>query len=828
MDRPTGRKRNESGTTGNFSKGDKVETNGPVGSSDGYKSRKEQKQEKRRAFEEDRQERIKKNEAEDRARAERYKTAVNGKQIILAAVVIVLVFFFMGGGANLIGGYNPMTGESYGSSTSGSASSTSTDLSSLGLYAGNSSISTGWSDTDAQQASLNTEVSAKARDKRTRILGNGEDVVTIMIYMCGTDLESQNGMATKDLQEMASGIIEGSNVNLIVYTGGCRSWRNNIVDSSVNQIYEVGPGKLTPLVSNAGKASMTNPSTLSSFIQFCAENYEANRYELILWDHGGGSVSGYGYDEKYSSSGSMTLDGIQTALEDGGVTFDFIGFDACLMATAETAFMLEPYADYMIASEETEPGIGWYYTDWLKALIQNTSISTPELGQTIVDSFVKTCASQCYGQAATLSVTDLAEFSYAVPDALNAFARSITEMITKDGQYRTVSNARNQTREFATSSRIDQIDLYHFAMQIGNTEGSELMAALKSAVKYNRTSSNMTNAYGISIYFPYQRTSYVDKAVSTYKSIGMDDDYSTCIREFASMEVSGQASHGGTSSPSYLFQGNSSDYYSGYSSSDLISGLLQSFLGGDTGSVSGMDGFSQFFGGRSLTDQEITEYIIANSFDPSQLVWTQNEDGEDILTLSEDQWALVHDLELNAFVKDDDGYIDLGLDTIFTFDEEGNLIADDNRSWMAINDQPVACYRMSTTTNGEEYSIVYRVPALYNDVQSELIVVYDSSNEGGYVAGVRPVYADGETDQVAKAATEMAEGDTIQFICDYYTLEGEYEGSYKLGSAITVGEDGADGLTLSDVSVPSGTTLLISYRFTDIYNEEYWTPALER
>ena len=30
--------------------------------------------------------------------------------------------------------------------------------------------------------------------------------------------------------------------------------------------------------------------------------------------------------------------------------------------------VLEPYADYMIASEETEPGIGWYYTGWLTAL----------------------------------------------------------------------------------------------------------------------------------------------------------------------------------------------------------------------------------------------------------------------------------------------------------------------------------------------------------------------------------------------------------------------------------------------------------------------------
>ena len=81
----------------------------------------------------------------------------------------------------------------------------------------------------------------------------------------------------------------------------------------------------------------------------------------------------------------MTLSQISKALRDGGVKFDFVGFDACLMATAETALMLNPYADYMIASEETEPGIGWYYTNWLTALGSNTSIPTVDLGKKIVD-----------------------------------------------------------------------------------------------------------------------------------------------------------------------------------------------------------------------------------------------------------------------------------------------------------------------------------------------------------------------------------------------------------------------------------------------------------
>ena len=72
----------------------------------------------------------------------------------------------------------------------------------------------------------------------------------------------------------------------------------------------------------------------------------------------------------------MTLKGIDQALDSGGVYFDFIGFDTCLMGTVENALMLTAHADYLIASEETEPGLGWYYTNWLSRLSANTSMPT--------------------------------------------------------------------------------------------------------------------------------------------------------------------------------------------------------------------------------------------------------------------------------------------------------------------------------------------------------------------------------------------------------------------------------------------------------------------
>ncbi|MBP3579561.1 MAG: peptidase C11, partial [Lachnospiraceae bacterium] len=295
-------------------------------------------------------------------------------------------------------GGSDLVGDLVGSLVGGDSSGLGNLAGNLGGLLGNlnsGSTSSGW-ELSSNTGKLNGDVDIAARDKRTVIKGKGKDEVTIMVYMCGTDLESKYGMGTSDLQEMLGADL-GDNVNLIVYTGGCKQWKNNVVSNSDNQIYQVVDGKLKVLDKDAGEVAMTDPDTLVDFIKYCDKKFPANRNMLIFWDHGGGSISGYGYDEKFARVGSMDLAEINSALKEADVVFDFIGFDACLMATLETALMLAPYADYMIASEETEPGVGWYYTDWLTALGENTSMPTIEIGKNIVDDFVDTCAKKCQG-----------------------------------------------------------------------------------------------------------------------------------------------------------------------------------------------------------------------------------------------------------------------------------------------------------------------------------------------------------------------------------------------------------------------------------------------
>ncbi|MBQ8314656.1 MAG: peptidase C11 [Lachnospiraceae bacterium] len=753
--------------------------------------------------------------------------------IIIAVVVLLLgggggLAGLLGGSGNSAGGGSSVLGDLLGGGSSSGGSSVLGDLSSLGnlgtLLGGLNSgtTSTGW-DMESNTSRLDTSVAKGAREKRTEILGKGKDEVTIMVYMCGTDLESRAGMGTSDLQEMLEADL-GDNVNLLVYTGGCSKWKNNVISSTKNQIYLIQDGKMK-LLEEYKAVSMTDPDTLTGFIKWCAKEYPANRNQLIFWDHGSGSIKGYGYDEKFKSSGSMDLAEINQALKKSGVTFDFVGFDACLMATLETALMLTDYADYMIASEETEPGVGWYYTDWLTALGKNTSMPTVEIGKNIVDDFVETCATKCRGQKTTLSVVDLAELEKTVPADFKAFAKSASELIRKD-EYKTVSDARYNTREFAQASAIDQVDLVHLAKNMGTDAGEELAQTLLSAVKYNRTSSDMTNAYGLSIYFPYKKVSAVDDVVDTYEAIGIDKEYARCIQEFASLEVGGQTAAGGTSSPlpsllGSLLGGGSSSSSSG-GSADIIGSLLGSFLS-NRGNIEGLDrGNIDFFSESAMDTDAMASYLSKNYFDASALVWSENDAGQRVLHLSEEQWSLVHGLEMNMFYDDGEGYVDLGFDNVFEFDAKGDLIGETDRTWLAINGQPVAYYYLDTVDDGVNYTITGRVPALLNGERVDLLLVFDNANPYGYIAGARTVYTEGETETVAKGMGELQVGDTLDFLCDYYSYDGEYMDSYYLGEQMTV----TDNMVISNVDVGEGD-VKVTFRFTDIYNQQHWTEAFE-
>ncbi len=785
MDPNGGRKRNVQGSAKVEKRGEGV-GGGPVGRADGYAGRK--------------------------AGSGRESSSAGGTRFGGKGILYLVLALLLGGG----GGTAALFGLGGGGSDGGSSTGTGTGVPAIySGFLGGSAPSAAWNEGMNNTGKLNSKVAEGTPEKRTTIIGENQDTVTIMVYMCGTDLESRSGMASNDLAEMMRASLS-ENVNIIVYTGGCNMWRTTGISNKVNQIYKVESGKMTCIVDDDGDKKMTDPNTLSAFIKFCDKNYPANRYDLIFWDHGGGSISGYGYDEKHKEAGSMDLTGINKALKDGGVVFDFVGFDACLMATLETGLMVGNYADYMIASEETEPGIGWYYTDWLNALSKNTSMPTIEIGKNIVDGFVDECNRKCPGQKTTLSVVDLAELRYTVPSKLNMFSQETGHKIKSDS-YKDISDARASTREFAVKSAIDQVDLVDFATEIGSETGKDLSDALLSAIKYNRTSSAISDAYGLSIFFPYKKTGKVSSMVASYNAIGMDAEYGKCIQSFAGLESTGQIAAGGSASPiaSLLgFGGGGSTM-----GSDAINSLIGSFLGGGK-SIPGVDN-AEYMQDESLYDAEdASAYVASNQFDPSAMKWEKASDGTYTMALADEQWELIQSLQVNKFLDDGEGYIDLGLDNVYEFSEDGKLLPETDGAWMSIDGHPIAYYYETTAYDGKDTVITGRSPVLLDGERADLVIVFDGAHPEGFIAGARYAYEEGETETEAKLITEIEEGTKIDFLCDYYDYDGNYQANYFLGDSVSY----SNNMKIYDVKVEG--TCKITYLLTDIYNQEYWTPAV--
>ena len=758
--------------------------------------------------------------------------------------------------------------------------------------------------TDTNYTQVNGEVASGARKKYTKLRGKGRDKVTLMVYMIGSDLESTGGMATSDLNEMADSGLENRNVSVLVETGGCKRWRNSVVSAKKLQRWFVS-GRGIGLIEEDSLSPMTDEEELADFIRFCAKKAPADRYILILWDHGGGSVSGFGHDETYPND-TMNIGELSKALREGGVKFDFIGFDACLMATLETALAVEPYADYMIASEESEPGTGWYYTNWLKMLDENSSVNTLNLGRRICDDFTSKNMMYASATGTTLSVTDLSELNSIVAGRLADFGTGLTEQL-KNRDYMNVARARTGSREFASSSRLDQIDLVDFCNLLDSPESRRLAEAVRSAVKYNRV-NNVPDAYGLSIFFPNSSLRSVNSMISLCEDIGVDSEWTEGLRTYAAMEQSGQimanSSHSwGSSSGSlidillgsgssgdgsydsgntpslletlfgsdaqpYTDSYNIYDSYSSMSESDIYSLLSQAAPGGSGAYSSGSsyDSYGSSYGSSCGADSGNLLDILTGGYASTDglyygandysSVWPYEEedtsagssllglaaellfgrapvssdalaltkkDGRNVLELDEEKWEQITDAQLEVLIDDGECYLDLGLDNVIEYTEEGDLIDEWNGTWLTLNGQPVAVYPVSDEDEDGDglYITTKFIPALLNGERVNLIVEFNEETGEDSVLGAEKVLATGVRE---KGYIPLKQGDIIQPVCDCFTYEGSFQGCYELSDEIVVPEGGA--LRLANMKIAGGRRILYTVRLTDLYQAHYWLPMI--
>ena len=355
---------------------------------------------------------------------------------------------------------------------------------------------------------------------------------TIMIYMNGSDLESDFGLATDDLAEMLDSGLKSKNANVLILTGGTNRWLNDAIPDIECIIWALEDGWLNEQKS-MGLVNMGNPETLRDFIKFSMANYPAHKYGLIMWDHGGGSIAGFGHDEKFNNA-SLTLLDMVNAFEEAGLRnqkLEFLGFDACLMATVEMAVIATDYAKVLIASEDLEPGEGWDY-HFLSVLNETPDMDGFALGKVIVDTFIDFFG-QDSDEILTLSVADLAYVNH-VMDAMG----SLMEAAYVDVNFHKLAKRRAFTKTFGEGSPrdnyADMVDIGDMAIQLYDlfpNEAEKVLQALEKCVVYNRHNSDI-DLFGLSTFYIYGGKSQGVPSLRTYTALNMNENYTDYLHDF--------------------------------------------------------------------------------------------------------------------------------------------------------------------------------------------------------------------------------------------------------------------------------------------------------
>jgi len=308
------------------------------------------------------------------------------------------------------------------------------------------------------------------------------------------------------------------------------------------------------LAMDLGEVDMGATNTLVDFATWAIETYPADRYVLIMSDHGSGWPGGWYDDDSINPSGNfIALNQMDAALSEiiaqtGIGKFELVGMDACLMGMLEVYSMLEPHALYAVASEEYEPGMGWAYSYFLKQLVESPEMDGADLAGAIVDGFIhqdlRIRDSIAYkelladydlpqdideeliaGKLAehiTLSAVNLS----VLPELNNTFNQLILAL--KESDQGMIAEARSYAQAFLNIFDDElpspYIDLKNFLNIVAekNTDQSisghiaNVESAYDKAVVAEVHGSKLPGASGISIYFPVSQH-YWEGGVYSYE-----------------------------------------------------------------------------------------------------------------------------------------------------------------------------------------------------------------------------------------------------------------------------------------------------------------------
>ena len=222
--------------------------------------------------------------------------------------------------------------------------------------------------------------------------------MTLLIYMAAdNDLESY---AIQNLKAMEHSSFENMNVLVLLdraekYDETNDAWTDTrlfeLVHDETDSNFIVSKRLDCPILgissTSQTELDMGNFNVLKNFITFAKNEYEAEKYSLIIWGHGTGwrysalptnhnSSRAVAIDDK--SGSYMSVSQMGRALKNQGICV--VGFDTCFAGVFENVYEIRNYAAYTVASPGVSPSSGWDYRYLLEDLSE-CSFNTKEIAR---------------------------------------------------------------------------------------------------------------------------------------------------------------------------------------------------------------------------------------------------------------------------------------------------------------------------------------------------------------------------------------------------------------------------------------------------------------
>ena len=388
---------------------------------------------------------------------------------------------------------------------------------------------------------------------------------TVLMYIVGTDYEQpysakkffsgayNSGIKTDALgygpaNYMIKGMIENlnpENTNIVIQTGSTDAymkWTDEEISAVgadpakfyIKDWYQAARWQVknTGLekVGNVGSVcvnqndtacvDIASGDTIGDFLTYGVQNYPADRYIVIFFSHGGGTIKGFGAGTTISEMQKA----FHTAKTATNKEFDIIGFAACLMGTAEWMHYLADYGKYYVASEETEVEFPWLLGDITSGIAQNQT--TEQLLDTITSTYFQISGRN--GVIPTnISAVDLKQ--------VKALSGALDELSNKIAADYASNPAKTFNNFYVALSRSDtygggELGLYDLQAVINSLNettwygldyslyNQNITNIISNSVKFNKTSPFLSESYGISFYAPNygQKYSFTQLPLSKY------------------------------------------------------------------------------------------------------------------------------------------------------------------------------------------------------------------------------------------------------------------------------------------------------------------------